>query len=155
MTIQIPVDAPLGPANVIVNPATGDSCRAGFDHTQPVRSAIDQLHYRQCDLADASKLRRCGDVLNPALPNETIVVYAIGLGPTSPVSSTGPSSASTPTATPPTVSLNGPQNPIGTGSAVLVSGQAGIYQVTFNVPANPPTGNSSLAVTIGGVKVTA
>ncbi len=85
----------------------------------------------------------------PAASGETIMVSAIGLGPTNPVVPTGtPAPPGVPTATPTNVMLNG-QQPIPGGAAVLAPGQVGLYEITFTVPASPATGNPLLWVEVG------
>jgi uncharacterized protein (TIGR03437 family) len=88
---------------------------------------------------------------NPAAANETLVVYATGLGPVTGGMVTGQKS----TATPLQSTTQTPKVTIGSASGTvsfsgLTPGFIGLYQVNVVVPANVPA-NSSLAIAIGGV----
>lgn len=85
---------------------------------------------------------------NPAVPGETITVYATGLGATSPPLTPGqlPTSAVS-VATVPQVTIGGAA---ATGvSASVVPGAAGVYQISFQVPSNAANGDLPLIVQVG------
>jgi uncharacterized protein (TIGR03437 family) len=85
--------------------------------------------------------------VSPAKPGDVLVAYLIGLGPTNPVTPTGPARAANPTATPPTLTVGG------TAAAIVYAGvapnQVGLYQINFMVPAGLQ-GTLPVVVSIGG-----
>jgi uncharacterized protein (TIGR03437 family) len=88
---------------------------------------------------------------SPATANETVVVYATGLGPVSGAMVTGAPASSTSlqptTPQPATATLNGiPATVVFSG---LAPGFIGLYQINVQVPANAATG-SFLTINIGG-----
>ena len=89
---------------------------------------------------------------NPVRRNDSLNIYAAGLGLTSPVVPAGTVSPSNPLATAvlqPTVTLNGVGLPV--TFAGLASGQIGVYQISVNVPSSVPLGLSvPLTITQGG-----
>ena len=85
---------------------------------------------------------------NPAVPGETITVYATGLGATSPALTPGqlPTSAVS-VATAPQVTIG---SDAATGvAAAVVPGAAGVYQISFQVPSNAANGDLALIVQSG------
>ncbi|MEO8052014.1 MAG: hypothetical protein ABI833_16480 [Acidobacteriota bacterium] len=89
---------------------------------------------------------------NPVRRNDSLNIYAAGLGLTSPVVPAGTVSPANPLATAtlqPTVTLNGVGLPV--TFAGLASGQIGVYQISVNVPNSTPLGLSvPLTITQGG-----
>ena len=89
---------------------------------------------------------------NPVRRNDSLNIYAAGLGLTSPVVAAGTVSPSNPLATvvaQPTVTLNGVGLPV--TFAGLASGQIGVYQISFTVPSSVALGLSvPLTITQGG-----
>jgi len=89
---------------------------------------------------------------NPVHRNDSLDIYAAGLGLTSPVVPAGTVSPSKPLATAvaqPTVTLNGVGLPV--TFAGLASGQIGVYQISVTVPGNAQLGLSvPLTITQGG-----
>ena len=86
-------------------------------------------------------------VTTPALPGETIVLYATGLGTTSPAAPNGSVlTAPLTLATPPTVTIGG------TPATVTYAGLIGpgVYQVNVVVPNSAPAGDAAIVVTVGG-----
>jgi minor extracellular serine protease Vpr len=89
---------------------------------------------------------------NPASPGSTVVMYATGLGPTSPALATGQASA-----VPLAYTTNAVAVAINSVSApVLFSGVApgfiGLNQVNFTIPEGTPVGlTDTLRVTVNGV----
>lgn len=168
MTIEIPVNAPLG-SNVPVIVTTGVGASAAFN--------ITLAQYAPVLISDTSGAltspRHSTGVgvtsSSPAAAGETVTVYAIGMGPTTPAVNTGvlaPQGSPTPTTTSPTVTLG--TNTVSGATARLAnsqgffganypgglsgSGQAliAIYLVTFTVPAGTATGSYPLTLSIGG-----
>jgi uncharacterized protein (TIGR03437 family) len=143
--IQIPVTAPIG-ANITVA-AAGWEQSASFPITvsqyAPIlmpqavgASTVSAWH------SDASPVSPAA----PAMPNETINMYAVGLGPTTPVIPTG-GTGNAQTTTVPSVTLASKQ--VTVWHATLGMASAGVYQVYFTVPANIPSGNQNVSMSIG------
>ncbi len=87
---------------------------------------------------------------NPATANETLVVYATGLGPVTGAMVTGQVSASNPlqsTTQIPTVNIGGASGNV--SFAGLTPGYLGLYQVNVQVPPNAPA-NTALTISLGG-----
>jgi uncharacterized protein (TIGR03437 family) len=85
-----------------------------------------------------------------AKPGEVIILWGTGLGPTSPpaplgVQIPGDQPYSTP---PPTVTINNVSATV--YGAALAPGDAGLYQVAFQVPTSLTSGDWPITVTIGG-----
>jgi uncharacterized protein (TIGR03437 family) len=89
---------------------------------------------------------------NPVRRNDSMNIYAAGLGLTSPAVAAGTVSPSNPLATAvlqPKVSLNGVGLPV--TFAGLASGQIGVYQISVTVPSSVALGLSvPLTITQGG-----
>jgi uncharacterized protein (TIGR03437 family) len=87
---------------------------------------------------------------NPAAPGQTVTALLVGLGATNPPVSVGTiPTATAPTATTPTVSVGG-TDAMGV-SAVVSNSAAGVYLVSFTMPANAPVGTTEdVIVSIGG-----
>ena len=87
----------------------------------------------------------------PASPGEVLLVYAMGLGPTTPPVPTGALSPDNPVAfiaAAPQVSVEG--KPAAILFAGLEPDQLGIYQINFVIPADATTGSQNISLTIGG-----
>lgn len=87
----------------------------------------------------------------PAKAGDTLVIYAIGLGATSPSVATGlvaPSSTLAQLVATPTVSFGADLFPVLATPlfAGLAPGFAGLYQVNVTIPQNAPKGNVALAI---------
>ena len=87
---------------------------------------------------------------------DTLLIYLTGLGLTSPVVAAGLPAPSNPLAqvqVPVTATLGGVD--LSVLSANLIAGQAGVYQVSVNVPHNVPLGlGVPLTITQGGASIT-
>ncbi len=84
----------------------------------------------------------------PAKPNEYIVFYLVGMGPTTPSVPTGTLSPSSPLAyavSQPTVTIGG--LPATVAFAGLTPGGVGLYQINVQVPAAAPNGDLAIVVT--------
>jgi uncharacterized protein (TIGR03437 family) len=90
---------------------------------------------------------------NPIHGNDWIVIYATGLGVTSPAVAAGQPAPSAPPAllvAVPQVSLGGV--PLAVSYAGLAPGEVGVYQINAQVPLKPPEGDQvPLTITEGGV----
>jgi uncharacterized protein (TIGR03437 family) len=93
---------------------------------------------------------------SPATVNETVVVYATGLGPVSGPMVTGAPASSTSlqptTPQPATATLGGIPAPVSFSG--LAPGFIGLYQLNVQVPANAPPG-SFLTIEVGGERASA
>jgi uncharacterized protein (TIGR03437 family) len=149
MTIQIPVDASLGNANVVLALGTGQS-------SAPFVIALTQYAPALIPGGNGSPLLpshvSTGTPVvpsNPAVPGESIFISAYGLGPTNPVLPTGSAATSVPDTTMPTVNIAGVQATV--EFAGSVPGQVGQYFVVFVVPPTFTSGSYPAWITVGGV----
>ena len=151
MTIEIPVDAPLGAANVVLTLGTGQSSAPfAISLTQyapviPINGGTNPPFHVNTGMSVTAA--------NPAVPGEQVGVVAYGLGPTNPVVPTGgavPSNPNPSTVTTPTVTIGGTTITAGV-NAGLNNSQVGLYFVIFTVPPNQPAGGAPVAVSIGGL----
>jgi uncharacterized protein (TIGR03437 family) len=151
ITIQIPVDAPLGAANVTL--ATGGQTSAAFSITltQFAPAFVNggngqpQLAIHQNGTAVTSA--------NPAFPGEQLFLVAYGLGPTNPVVPTGSVGPSNPlafTTTVPTVNLASIPATGVNASLATNGGSVGLYVIQFTVPATATSGGYPSSISIGG-----
>ena len=89
---------------------------------------------------------------SPAVPGEYLVIYLSGMGATSGNVADGAGSPSSPLATPltaPTLTLNGASIPIYFSG--LTPGEAGLFQMNFQVPLATPNGDAQLFVSQAGL----
>lgn len=141
LVIQIPVDAPVGPTTIQV----GNS--APFQ--------INLVPYAPGLLARSIVHAQTGDAVdrfNPAVPGESLSLYAVGLGATNPVVPTGtpaPVTPATPTAVQPSLTVGGVSASVQFAGAAPA--QTGIYQVQFTLPLSMPGGNQPIVLRIGGM----
>ena len=145
--VQVPWEATgFAPFGMIVNGAPSNLQNAtvatyspGIFMVSPTAGAITH--------ADGSLVTAA----SPATANETVVVYATGLGPVSGAMVTGKPASSTSlqptTPQPATATLGG--IPATVSFSGLTPGFIGLYQVNVQVPANVPSG-SLLIISIGG-----
>jgi uncharacterized protein (TIGR03437 family) len=96
-----------------------------------------------------------GIASHPATSGDTVVIYVIGLGPTSPAVASGTASP-TPAATVPQTQVCFGQHtvviqPVCTNAAFagLTPGLVGLYQVNVTIPPGLPTGNVPIFFTVG------
>lgn len=87
---------------------------------------------------------------NPAKRGDFVELFVNGLGPVSTTPASGePTAVIGNTVATPTVTLGGVNLPVSFSG--LVPPYVGLYQVNVTIPANAPTGNQPLVLTIGGV----
>jgi uncharacterized protein (TIGR03437 family) len=88
---------------------------------------------------------------SPARPNEFVILYLAGMGPTVPAVSTGEKSPLPPAVVtpPPTVMLD--SKPVQVAFAGLSPGIIGVYQINMIVPSDARTGALQLQVFQGAV----
>jgi uncharacterized protein (TIGR03437 family) len=148
-----------GNANLVVRASGGIS--EPFSLTiLPGAAAIFRTGTAGPDTGLATVVRSTNNELvtltNPIHPNDVIVIYATGLGDTTPVIEAGDPGPSDPLAAAslsPQVTLGGVQLTV--GYAGLVPGQVGVYQINAFVPETVPDGISvPLTVTQGSYSTT-
>lgn len=154
MTIQIPVDAPVGANNVVLALGTGQSSAAFAITLAQYAPAIPYLGNGSASTPyhqNGSQVTAA----NPAVPGESLSIPVYGLGPTNPVVPTGtaaPSNPSALTVTTPTVNIGlGQATGVVAGAQSGPNSQIGTYFVNFTVPANQVGGSYPLSVSIGGI----
>jgi uncharacterized protein (TIGR03437 family) len=148
LVIQIPVDAPPGPAAIRV----GNSAAFNITLSQYAPGLLSRggtgtglvqaVHTQTGDAVDT---------FNPAAPGESLSLYAVGLGATSPVVPTGspaPVTPAVPTVAAPSLTVGGISASI--QFAGVAPAQTGLYQVRFTLPLNVPGGNQPMVLSIGG-----
>jgi uncharacterized protein (TIGR03437 family) len=145
--VQIPWEVTgMGSFNMIVNGSPSNVVSRGVYTYSPdvfmISAAQGAITH-----ADGSLVSNA----SPATVNETVVVYATGLGPVSGAMVTGKPASSTSlqptTPQPATATLGG--IPATVSFSGLTPGFIGLYQVNVQVPANAPPG-SLLSISIGG-----
>jgi uncharacterized protein (TIGR03437 family) len=159
VTFQVPEGLPFGPARVVVITNCGQPGELRSDAaTVEVVSASPEFYYSGRDVTGRSFVLAVDgssgaviDPSNPARPNQIIIVFGTGFGPTNPAVGSGEIPAGpAPTVETPIVTLDGeplaPDNVLYTG---LTSGQPGIYQLRFAVPGNARNGNLRIGIRFG------
>jgi len=148
ISVQIPVDAALGPAvPVVLNNGFGTAtAQINLTATQPGLFTIDGTQAAALH-ADFSLISGA----NPAAAGETIIVFCTGLGAVNPVVPTGAAASSSVLST---TTANFTATIAGQNAAVVFSGLAprfvALGQVNLVVPAGAPSGSQNLALTGGG-----
>ena len=147
LQIELPVDAPLGATTIKAgNSATFNITLVqycpGMPTSPPPAGLATAFHY------SSQKQVTSGF---PATPNEQIGVLATGLGPTNPVFATGtaPNDTNAKLLSKPTVTIAGRTATV--TDAYLTPNSPGFYNVVFTVPANIPTLDAAITVSIGGL----
>jgi uncharacterized protein (TIGR03437 family) len=85
---------------------------------------------------------------SPAKPDETVLLYLVGMGATSPSIASGVAAPSSPPATvstTPSVTINGESAQV--NFAGLTPNLVGLYQINVQTPADTPSGDASVTVT--------
>jgi uncharacterized protein (TIGR03437 family) len=107
LVIEIPVDAPVGPTSIRV----GNSSPFNITLLQYAPGLLSQSGTGMGLVAAAhAQSLDVVDIFNPAIPGESLALYAVGLGPTNPVVPTGapaPVSPPVPTLAQPTITVAG------------------------------------------------
>jgi uncharacterized protein (TIGR03437 family) len=149
MLVELPFEAATGATTITVT--VGGVTSAPFDIAL---SAVAPYFLTQ-NSSGSGPAKALEDTSNalvtPAAPahvGDSLYVYAVGLGPTSPPTATGVPAASNPVATLPTVTVGGVAAKV-SGAGVAES-YAGIYQVNFTVPTGVQ-GTAPIEISTGGV----
>ena len=144
INVLAPDDATLGPVNVQVITAGQAS------NSLTVQKAQFSPAFLTLDGKSVAALHADYSVVGaaaPAKPGETILLYGVGFGPTTPAVPTGQV-----VGTPAVLANSVPVTIGGVTAQASFAGlvQAGLYQFNVTVPA-VPDGDATLAATIGGV----
>jgi uncharacterized protein (TIGR03437 family) len=166
LAIQVPYDAPVGDAviKVVQNGKTSNLAGVTIAKAVPrilqligpwgtigaiVNSADGSLPY-------PSSIQVPTFVTRPAKRGESLLIFAIGLGPTNPPVATGAAAPGLPnlaTVTGYKVQLGG--GPLGSGVTVepffqgLAPTFAGLYQLNFTIPQDAPVGDAVVMSLVG------
>jgi uncharacterized protein (TIGR03437 family) len=147
VNVQLPFNAPVGATTVVIT--TGGGTSAPFDVTLAAVAPTIALANGSTTVGLFATLKSTlVSSTNLANPGDTLILYATGLGPTTPAApASGPVTSTLPTATLPTLTIGG------VAATVLYSaipnGYAGLYQVNFTVPATVQ-GDAPVVLSIGG-----
>jgi uncharacterized protein (TIGR03437 family) len=155
INVQAPADNTVGAVSVVVT-NNGSVSAPAMAQLQTVAPAF--FEYAGTDYAAASRLPDYAPVGDPSVvpgavaakPGDLVVLWGTGFGATNPAAPAGVLVSGAPVAvTVPTVTVGGVAAPL--IGAVLTAGDAGLYQVTIQIPA---TGGGAVPVlaTVGGVQ---
>jgi uncharacterized protein (TIGR03437 family) len=164
INLQAPDDTTTGPVTVTVTTQVGSaSSTVTLGAFGPSFTLLDAKHVSGIILRNNGSGAYGGgtyDILGPtgsslgyptvaARPGDSVVLFAVGLGPTSPpVAAGSPFTGSAATTNPVAVSIN--NVPVALSFAGLSS--AGLYQINVTIPAGLGTGDVSLAASVGGAQ---
>lgn len=96
------------------------------------------------------------DSNHPAKPGETLTIYLVGMGATTPPVASGTPAPSSPLASvPPNVQVTVAGQTASISFAGLTPGGVGLYQINFQVPTGATTGSLDVAITQNGVSANA
>jgi len=148
MNVELPFEASTGATTITVT--VGGTVSAPFNITLSATSpAFLTQNSSGSGLAQVTTTAGTAITLaNPGVIGETLVAYAVGLGPTTPPTATGLATAPNQTAAAPTLTVGGVSAKV--VFAGVSPGFAGAYQINFMVPAGVQ-GTVPLVVSIGGV----
>lgn len=150
VNFQVPTDAPIGATTVVVTTPAGSSTpfnvtiaslspglpSIGGGGTNPVGTFLR---------LNGSRI----DAPSPVTPGDGMVVFAYGLGPTTPAAPTGPApNAVFATNSKPTVTIGSTDAPVIASN--LAPTLVGTYAVQIQVPASIPEGSQLLTLRIAG-----
>jgi uncharacterized protein (TIGR03437 family) len=167
INLQVPDDTVTGPVNVTVTTASGTATSTvTLAAYGPSFSPLGDAKHAVGEIATPTGTGAYGngtyDVLGPSntfsystrpvKAGETLVLYGVGFGPTSPRVPAGqPFTGSAPTTSPVTVTIGGaPANVVYSGITM-----AGLYQINLIVPPGTGSGDQALVATVNGVQTPA
>ncbi len=162
INLQVPDDAATGPVSVVVTSVNGTaSSTVTLGQFAPSFNLLDAKHVAGIILRSNGSGAYGGgsyDIIGPtgsalgyatvaAKAGDTVELFGVGFGPTSPHVPAGATfAASAPTTNAVSLRIN---NVSVTPSFAGLSG-AGLYQINFTVPAGAGTGDVALVATVGG-----
>jgi uncharacterized protein (TIGR03437 family) len=164
INLQVPDDPATGVVEVVVTTASGSaSSTVTLATYAPSFSLLgDGIHVAgEIATPDGSGAYGAGtyDLVGPSntfsfntrpvKAGETLILYGVGFGPTTPVALAGqPFSGAARTNSPVTVTIGGVSAPV-TFAGIS---EAGLYQLNLTVPANTGTGDLALHATVNGIQ---
>jgi uncharacterized protein (TIGR03437 family) len=157
VNFQIPYEATTGPGTVSVsrNGQQGNQAFVNITDRAPRFLLLPGNYAIMTTGAGALT----GIPANPVKGGDVVVIYTIGLGPTSPAVASGVASPGSPLAVVPTTkACYGFSTPFGAapctdvGFAGLTPGFVGLYQVNTTIPAGLASGNVPFTFTVNGVQ---
>jgi uncharacterized protein (TIGR03437 family) len=144
---QVPVDVPAGAATVVVNNGVGPST----SFTVTVAPAAPAIFFSPVAAVLKNSNFSLVSSTNPATPGEVILVYATGLGLTTPAITTGGLVPGTTIANTSTVTASVGGRPAAVAYSIASPGFAGLYQVAITVPSGV-SGSVPVVLTQGAVQ---
>jgi uncharacterized protein (TIGR03437 family) len=163
INLQAPDDATTGPVPVAVTTSTGTAtATVTLAQIAPSFLLLDNAHvagiiqeggpYGGYEIIGPNGTTSLGYFISPVRAGDTIELFAMGFGPTSPVVPAGQAfSSAAPVTSPVKVLIGGVSV---TPSFAGLTG-AGLYQINLTVPSGLGTGDLSLVATVGGVQTQA
>jgi uncharacterized protein (TIGR03437 family) len=157
INVQAPTDTSVGPVNVVVS-NNGSISSASTAQLQTFAPAFFQ--YSGTPYAIATRYPDNALIANPgaiagtvaAKPNDVLILWGTGFGPTNPAVPAGVVVTGAPAATTtPTITLNNAVN-AAVLNTVLSPGSAGLYQIAIQLPPNTPIGDVTITASVGGVQ---
>jgi uncharacterized protein (TIGR03437 family) len=164
INLQVPDDTSTGPVNILVTTASGTaSSTVTLAPYAPSFSLLGDGKHAAAEIATPIGTGAYGggtyDLAGPSntfsyntrpvMAGETLILYGVGFGPTSPNVPAGKAfSSAAPTNSPVTVTIGG------VPARVAFSGitSAGLYQINLTVPAGIGSGDQALVATVNGVQ---
>lgn len=158
INVQAPSDGTVGPVNVVVNNngAVTAPATAQLQIFAPAFFQVWSTNYALVTRLPDYALIGDPSAINsavPAQPGDFLMLWGTGFGPTQAPMSAGIVVSGTPpaaAASPVTVTVGGVSAPV--LFTFLTPGSVGLYQVTFQLPANVPAGAVPIQASIGGVQ---
>jgi uncharacterized protein (TIGR03437 family) len=147
VNVELPFNAPLGPTTVVVT--TGGGTSAPFNVTISAVAPTLVLTPGSTSLGLFYTLKNAEvSYTNLANAGDTLVLYATGLGATTPAApAAGEATSTVPLVPLPTLTVGGVAATV--SFAGIPAGYAGLYQINFTVPATAQ-GSQPVVLTIGG-----
>jgi uncharacterized protein (TIGR03437 family) len=157
INFEIPIDAAIGDGAVQVV-RNGQAGNMVYVNIQPLEANFILLNGGPYVIATTPAGALTGIPGSPVQAGDVVVLYVLGLGPTSPPVPSGTASPSSPLAeiTAPTQVCIGNESPfykmvcVNASFAGLSPNFVGLYQINFTVPAGVPSGNMPFYFTVGG-----
>jgi trimeric autotransporter adhesin len=156
INLQVPTDATIGLVSVVVTTAAATATSTvTLSPYSPSFSLLGDGKHVDGEILTPSGYDLVGPSntfsysKRPVNPGETLVLYGVGFGPTTPVVTPGQVFfGSAPTSSPVTVTIGG------VSANVSYSGitEAGLYQINLTVPPNTGNGDEPVQATVSGIK---
>lgn len=163
INLQVPDDANLGPVSVVVNtPAATAATTVTLASQAPSFSLLGDGKHVAAEIATPNGTGAYGggtyDLAGPSntfsfntrpvQPGETLVLYGVGFGPTTPAVLAGqPFAGAAPASSAITVTIGGLNAIVGFAGIT----EAGLYQINVTVP-NAASGDQAVQATVNGVQ---